>query len=304
MYDALTQNFVDIKEKHPHSKFIIAGDFNCPGIDWEHGFLLTEAYTSRLLREKLLTFSQDFQLKQCVNFPTRGTNTLDLCFTSHPNIILNCNSIPGFSDHDAILATLSVSCYQPSQEPRKVLLYRKANWDLIRSKLSDLSDEYFNFNSTSTRTVDENWSFFQDNFQNIINELVPSKTMRKNTHLPWMTTELTRLIRRKKRVYNRAKRYKRNSDWSEYKDLQRKVRHMLKHNHRAYINSIISSSNNNKLFWKYMKSKKQDTTGIPTLHGPNREAITESTDKANVLNENFRSVFTSEKLENFPFKSN
>jgi len=110
-----------------------------------------------------------------------------------------------------------------------------------------------------------------------------------------MTTELTHLIRRKKRVYNRAKCYKHNSDWSEYKDLQRKVRHMLKHNHRAYITSIISSSNTNKLFWKYMKVKKQDNSGIPILHGPNGEVITESTYKAYVLSENFRSVFTSEK---------
>ena len=43
---------------------------------------------------------------------------------------------------------------------------------------------------------------------------------------------------------------------------------MLKHKHRAYITNIISSSNNNKLFWKYIKAKKQDNTGITTLKGP------------------------------------
>ena len=49
-----------------------------------------------------------------------------------------------------------------------------------------------------------------------------------------------------------------------------------------------------------MKAKKQ---GIPTLNIPNREVITESADRANILNENFRSVFTTEKLGNFPSKS-
>ena len=117
-------------------------------------------------------------------FLTRGINTLDLCFTSHPNIILNCDSIPGFSDHHAILATLSISYYQPKQEPCKISLYRKANWDMIRGELSDLSNEYFYINSTSVRTVDENWSFFLTNFQNIINNIVPSRTIREHTHPP------------------------------------------------------------------------------------------------------------------------
>ena len=181
VFDELAQNLDDIKERYPHSKIIIAGDFNCPGIDWEHGLSLTDTYTSRILREKLLSVSQDFQLSQIVTFPTRGMNTLDLCFTSHPNIILNCDSIPGFSDHDAILATLSISYYQPKQEPRKIPLYRKANWDLIRGELSDLSNEYFNINSILVRTVDKNWSFFLANFQNIINDIVPFRTICQHT---------------------------------------------------------------------------------------------------------------------------
>ena len=53
-----------------------------------------------------------------------------------------------------------------------------------------------------------------------------------------------------------------------------------------------------------MKAKKQDSTGIPTLNNFDGKAITEPTEKANVFNENFRSVFTTAKLDNFPSKSN
>ena len=79
---------------------------------------------------------------------------------------------------------------------------------------------------------------------------------------------------------------------------------MLKHKHRAYITNIISSSNNNKLFWRYIKAKQQDNTGITTLKGPDGEAITESLDKANILNEHFKTTFTTEKFDNFPSKPN
>ena len=48
-----------------------------------------------------------------------------------------------------------------------------------------------------------------------------------------------------------------------------------------------------------MKAKKQDSASIPTLNSLDGEAITKPTEKANVLNENFRSVFTTEKLDNF-----
>ena len=51
---------------------------------------------------------------------------------------------------------------------------------------------------------------------------------------------------------------------------------MLKHKHRAYITNIILSSNYNKLFWRYIKAKQQDATGITTLKGTDGETITES----------------------------
>ena len=97
-------------------------------------------------------------------------------------------------------------------------------------------------------------------------------------------------------MYKRAKLYKCNSDWLEYKDLQCKVRQILKHKHRAYITNIMSSSNINKLFWRYIKAKQQDNTGITTLKGPDSKAITESLDKANILNEHFKSTFTTKKI--------
>ena len=54
-----------------------------------------------------------------------------------------------------------------------------------------------------------------------------------------MTVELTHLIRKKKQVYKRAKLYKRDSDWSEYKDLQRRECQVLKQKHRAIILTLF-----------------------------------------------------------------
>ena len=98
---------VSIKQKYPHARIILGGDFNCPGIDWEHG-TLTESYILCHFRQKLITLAHDTQISQLVTFPTRAHNTLDLLFTTHPDSVLSCHPAPGLSDHDAVLATIQI----------------------------------------------------------------------------------------------------------------------------------------------------------------------------------------------------
>ena len=76
--------------------------------------------------------------------------------------------------------------------------------------LSTLTDEYFNLDSASPQSVDENWNFFHQNFQQILDTYVPTKTIGKK-HLPWMSTALKRMIQ-KKQSFNCARRYQRECD--------------------------------------------------------------------------------------------
>jgi len=85
-------------KQYPRIQIILGGDLNCPGIDWEHG-TLTDSYVPCHYREKLITLAEDTQLSQLFSFTTRGNNTLDLCFTTHPDSVLSCEPAPGFSDH-------------------------------------------------------------------------------------------------------------------------------------------------------------------------------------------------------------
>ena len=87
-----------------YTQIIFGGDFNCLGIDWEHGTLL-DSYVLHRFQEKLITLSQDTQMLQVVIFPTRSQNIQDLCFDSHPDTILACEPVPGLSNHDAVLIT-------------------------------------------------------------------------------------------------------------------------------------------------------------------------------------------------------
>ena len=119
-----------------------------------------------------------------------------------------------------------------------------------------------------------------------------------------MTSQLKRLIRKKQRCYNKAKRTKRSTDWAEYKSIQGQVRQSICNEHQNYITKILSSSSNlngNKPFWHYISSleRKKEQTGISSLQTTNRVATTPA-EKAEVLNNAFHSVFTIEDLSSLP----
>ena len=65
---------------------------------------------------------------------------------------------------------------------------------------------------------------------------------------------------------------------------------------KSYVNNQIGDSlkTNPKRFWSFIKANKRENIGIPTLR-VNDRPITDDRDKANALNNQFTSVFTSER---------
>ena len=99
---------------------------------------------------------------------------------------------------------------------------------------------------------------------------------------------------KKQRLFNKAKRSSKSRDWSAYKSLKKDTSKALRRAHWQYVNNILLEglqSKNSKPFWRYVKSKRQDTIGVaPLKSGGNLHS--DSRFKATILNEQFKSVFT------------
>ena len=102
------------------------------------------------------------------------------------------------------------------------------------------------------------------------------------------------MCRKKQRLYNKAKRSHKNKDWQDYRSHKKASVQAIRRSHWRYVNSVLLEgleSNDTKPFWRYIKSQRQDAFGISplklngTLHSDPRE-------KANILNNQFKSVFT------------
>ena len=56
--------------------------------------------------------------------------------------------------------------------------------------------------------------------------------------------------------------------------------------------------------WHYIKCRRQDKVGIGNLNAADGIAVILPDEKAQLLNDQFESVFTSEDLQNLPSKEN
>ena len=279
----------DTFRNNPKTTLILGGDFNAGGIDWETG-LVPDDSPNRLLKEKLIEVISEAGLQQMQREPTRGQNLLDL-FCNKPSLVKACISIPGISDHSIVLADCDLRATINKKPPRKVYRWSKADWQLIKEQTVIFAKQFLAL--AQTRTVKENYTVFIKYMEGILAVNIPSKLSNSRHTLPWMNKNFKRLIRKKGRRFKKAKKSGMDEDRARYLDIEQMVKRELRDAERVYVNGILQNgleSGNNKPtrnFW------------ISALKS-NGNVITDSLSKAEILNSQFKSVFTPQSGNTFP----
>lgn len=135
----------------------------------------------------------------------------------------------------------------------------------------------------------------------ILNSKVPSKKIGSWNDSPWITRDLKKLLRKKKRFYNTSgDTYKKSGkavDKLKYWKFQKALKTKFKSAQDEYIENTLACAlkEKPKKFWSYTKSRKQDQIGIPRLN-VNSKVMSDSTSKAEVLSNHFQQIFTKEDL--------
>ena len=271
----------------------IGGDFNLPDIDWKTQRITGHQYPMTI-NNMFLDKIQDLALTQTNEIPTRGNNILDLFFTNRPSLIKNSTTIPGLSDHDIVLIDSFIRANITKPIPRTISVWKKADINAMRNDTKTFTNKILE----NTTDVEEIWDATNNHLQSILKTHVPTKTCSTKYHQPWITTDLKRLSRRKKKAWARAKRTNEATDRETYKTLKKETRRANRTAFHNYVNNLITEDSNKNL-WKFVKSRKRDTMGVVPLNKDN-STYTTSIDKANILNDQFCSVFTQEDTSNLP----
>jgi len=274
----------------PDKNIFIGGDFNCREIEWSN-------YTSPniLHCRKLIDICNDHSLSQVNLKPTRQSSILELFMTNNPSLIRNCSVVPGLSDHDGMVVTdTNILPSVTKTVNRKIPLYKSANWDSIHEKANLFKSDYLQ--SCDSDTVEANWNKIKSFINNLMSDDIPHKTINGRNRLPWFDRSAKSLVRKKQKLYNRARNTQRQEDWDAYHRVRYALQKYLKDKKNAHVNNILVTAmekKNTKPFWNYVKALRRDNVGTAPLldEGTLRS---DPTERAEILGRQFESVFVDD----------
>ena len=72
-------------------------------------------------------------------------------------------------------------------------------------------------NDPYSKSVEQNWADFKRVINDTVIKNVPHKIIRPHNSLPWLNKEIKKDMKKRKQLYNLAKKSKSNNDWNAYR---------------------------------------------------------------------------------------
>ena len=182
--DHLTTSLMLLTKKYANPLFMIMGDFNPTSTPF-----------------KAASLTKPCKLKQVVNVPTRGNNTLDYIFTNGSHWYKDPVSLPalGRSDHSTVLWVPHF--YLPTKQTPKVRYIRKFPDSRLREFGTWITHHDWH-EVTSSLGVDAKVNNFQDSLKAKVDYSFPlQKISQHATDKPWMSADIKDLIRKRQRAH-------------------------------------------------------------------------------------------------------
>ena len=192
--------------------------------------------------------------------------------------------------------------------------------DGLRDHLARFRDKFLSSDHSHT-SVNDMWVSFKSEVIAAIERFIPTKMTKTKYSLPWIDSSIRRLIRKREKLYFRARKSSSPDVKNHYKRFRAHVQKVIIDAYWKHFSNIFSfetespdpdSSRKNekaKKFWSFVKSLKNDDfddlrcnkVQFNTLR-KNGILKTDTLDKANICNRQFQSAFTRESDDEIPSK--
>ena len=227
---------------------LIIGDFNLPGIDWD--LLHKDSPGERVFLDTI----QDKFYTQHVDFATQDSgNILDLVLSSSSDLVHSIQDFGklGCSDHRLLkvsLNVLSADCRSKEMVPD----WAKADLESMRVAIS-----YINWEETlSNLSGISAWDTFKSILECEIDRCIPKKPRRTGQKPLWLSKDILRLIRRKRRLWRWYSREggKDYESFMKYKSAQKEVATAVRKARRDFERPLAKNRKaNSKAFFSHIK---------------------------------------------------
>ena len=171
----------------------MTGDFNLPDIEWDkdENRIKASPNYSKEVNETIINLVNEHNLQQCNNILTRGSNILDLVFTTNNNLIENITVEDGISGHQArisghqaVIVSIKTKVKTAKKKPRKIFMYSKGNMPKIKEQLKDKLQNYIIGNRE--KGIDNCWESFKDILISLMTQNIPQKNCTSRWSIPWI----------------------------------------------------------------------------------------------------------------------
>lgn len=189
--------------------------------------------------------------------------------------------------------------YVQRKSQKLLYCYSKAGWDHLRSLISYIPWHCAFFDSD----INHNWACWKDLLFTAVDDCIPKRKNRRRSNAPWITKELIVLCKKKKSLYNRARRSNTTATWEKYRQLNNSVKKLCNTARWSYIKKLaldLQENDNPKLFWNFVKSKRRGTYNLISLN-VDGSVLTNDSSITQSMNSYFSSVFTNEDLCKFSY---
>jgi hypothetical protein len=262
---------------------LLIGDFNLPGVDWTTGYC-------RANERQIVDVMEDKFMAQMVDFPTHTKgNILDLVITNMPERILEVREEGrlGKSDHSILVVEVSVGKGEEKKEEVKYD-WRGADWQEMHSLLRERKWQQ----EIRAADTEKAWNIFAEKIKEVTEKCVPVKRKRNVNRPPWMTQEILRAIRKRKRVWAKVKG---KADQAEYKAQEKITRNLIRNAKKKFERKLADGGGQNKKpFYAYVKTKTKARQSVGPLKDKRGKTVTENIAMADLLNKTFGEAFTRE----------
>jgi hypothetical protein len=289
--ESLCEAIKSTTNSHRRAITWLGGDLNLPDINWK-----TEAVTGNRnlssINNKFLETIHDCNLIQTVDFPTRSDATLDIFLTNRPTLINKGEPLPGISDHEVVFIDSSLKARRNRPPKRKVHIWKRADTPGLIAGVEDLNIKFHSKFSHSS-DIESMWRFISQQLLNLMEKKIPSKLTSSRIQQPWITGDLRRLTRRKRKAFIKARQSQDIKDLERYKKLKKETRKACREAYSNYMKNIVSEDqiSNPKKFWGFIKGKRCDNMGVAPLRNSDGITYSDKDMRANILNSQFSSVF-------------
>ena len=133
-----------------------------------------------------------------------------------------------------------------------------------------------------------------DHLKSTQNRNIPSKLTSTRYNVPWLSSKVKRMCRKKRRLYRKAKKSGSTTHKAAFKKFQNETRDTLRTAHWSYVNGILLegfAQGVTKPFYGCIKAQRQDSQGVSPLRSHGQQ-YSDAASKARILGEQFKSVFT------------